>query len=145
MKDGLQEYNMVDGGCTIKNAVRGLVEFGCCEEQLYPYDKNAVNKKPTVQCYSEAVKHRVIEAMRLKVDLNEMKACLYDGYPFTFAIQLFSSFFQAEMNGGRVPIPNLEGLRSDAPNWHGMLAVGYSDQSGCFIVRNSWGENWVSF
>jgi len=24
-----------------------------------------------------------------------------------------------------------------------MLAVGYSDPSGCFIVRNSWGADWV--
>jgi len=24
-----------------------------------------------------------------------------------------------------------------------MLAVGYSDQSNAFIVRNSWGEDWV--
>lgn len=26
---------------------------------------------------------------------------------------------------------------------HALLAVGYSDQSQAFIVRNSWGENWV--
>lgn len=26
---------------------------------------------------------------------------------------------------------------------HALLAVGYSDQSQSFIVRNSWGENWV--
>ena len=25
-----------------------------------------------------------------------------------------------------------------------MLAVGYSDQSRAFIVRNSWGNDWVS-
>ena len=26
---------------------------------------------------------------------------------------------------------------------HAMLAVGYSDQSRSFIVRNSWGQIWV--
>jgi C1A family cysteine protease len=26
---------------------------------------------------------------------------------------------------------------------HAMLAVGYSDESKAFIVRNSWGEDWV--
>jgi C1A family cysteine protease len=25
-----------------------------------------------------------------------------------------------------------------------MLAVGYSDQSNAFIVRNSWGQDWVN-
>ena len=27
---------------------------------------------------------------------------------------------------------------------HAMLAVGYSDRSQSFIVRNSWGEDWVT-
>jgi C1A family cysteine protease len=27
---------------------------------------------------------------------------------------------------------------------HAMLAVGYDDQSKSFIVRNSWGEEWVN-
>ena len=26
---------------------------------------------------------------------------------------------------------------------HALLAVGYSDQSNSFIVRNSWGKYWV--
>jgi hypothetical protein len=26
---------------------------------------------------------------------------------------------------------------------HALLAVGYSDHSKAFIVRNSWGESWV--
>lgn len=26
---------------------------------------------------------------------------------------------------------------------HAMLAVGYSDHSKSFIIRNSWGEDWV--
>jgi C1A family cysteine protease len=26
---------------------------------------------------------------------------------------------------------------------HALLAVGYSDQSESFVVRNSWGQNWV--
>lgn len=28
---------------------------------------------------------------------------------------------------------------------HALLAVGYSDNSHSFIVRNSWGENWVRY
>jgi C1A family cysteine protease len=136
---------MVDGGCMIESAVEALVEFGCCEEQLHPYVTEAVNKKPPPYCYSEAKKHRVIDAMSLKIDLNEMKACLYEGYPFIFGIALFASFGQAARNGGLVPIPNSEEFRSDAHGWHAMLAVGYTDSAQCFIVRNSWGEKWVSF
>ena len=35
-------------------------------------------------------------------------------------------------------------IRETMPCSHAMLAVGYSDQSNSFIVRNSWGQYWVS-
>jgi hypothetical protein len=52
---------------------------------------------------------------------------------------------QAGHNGGRVTTPNPYYESQAAKHGcHAMLAVGYSDPSKCFIVRNSWGENWVS-
>jgi C1A family cysteine protease len=42
-------------------------------------------------------------------------------------------------------MPNVQyDSQSTVHGWHAMLAVGYSDESKCFIVRNSWGEKWVS-
>ena len=74
-----------------------------------------------------------------------MKACLAESYPFVFGLQTFPSFHQSETNGGRVLMPQsvLE-AQNDQHGWHAMLAVGYSDRSRCFIVKNSWGSNWVS-
>ncbi|CAF5153355.1 unnamed protein product, partial [Rotaria sp. Silwood1] len=72
-----------------------------------------------------------------------MKSCLAEGYPFAFGIFTYKSFHDAAKNGGRVPMPNLSSeSQNTSHRAHAMLAVGYSDLSQCFIVRNSWGNNW---
>ncbi|UJR32691.1 hypothetical protein I4U23_020150 [Adineta vaga] len=134
---------IVDGGTAIRSAIAALTEFGCCKEQSYPYNPAYVNHQPPAHCYAEARNYRICQAMNVESDLNEMKACLAEGFPFAFGIQTFNSFATAGSNGGRVPMPQPSYEPQAATHgWHAMLAVGYSDASQCFIVRNSWGENW---
>lgn len=145
IRDGMKESNMADEGTHITSAIVALKEVGCCKEDTHPYGETYVNQQPRPHCYTEAKNHCITEAMQLKTDLDEMKACLAQGYPFAFGLELFESFSQAETNGGKVPMPDL-GNESQRKHhgWHAMLAVGYSDRSQCFIVRNSWGDKWVS-
>lgn len=146
LKDGLDESNMKDDGAFITGAIEGLKEFGCCKEQSFPYKKSNVNKKPLRNCYEEAKAYRVTEGTQVKADLDEMKACLAQGHPFVFGLMLFESFSDAETNDGRVPMPDNEyEAQREVHGWHALLAVGYSDRSQCFIIRNSWGANWVSY
>ena len=146
VEDGLQEYNMEDRGTYIRSAIAGLAKHGCCKESSFPYHNTYAKQKPPPQCYSEASNYRIKTAMHVRTDLDEMKACLAEGFPFTFGLRLFKSFHQAETNGGRVPMPqpHLEPATAQH-SMHAMLAVGYSDPSSCFIVRNSWGQQWVSY
>ena len=145
-EDGLQEYNMKDEGTQIRSAIRALAKYGCCKEKSFPYYAPYANQKPPSQCYLEASNYRIKTAMEIRADLSEMKACLAEGYPFAFGLRLFQSFAQAGNNGGRVPMPQPQFEPPAAQHsWHAMLAVGYSDPSQCFIIRNSWGEAWVSF
>jgi C1A family cysteine protease len=145
LMDPLEKDNIQDNGTTITNAVKALTEYGCCEEKSFPYDLTKINEKPPDHCYEEASQYRISKAMKINVDLNEMKACLAQSYPFAFGLHLFEPFNQSETNGGMVPKPSAD---SEAQNheheWHAMLAVGYDDQLQCFIVKNSWGSNWVS-
>ena len=141
------QYNQIisDGGTVIRSAIAALAEYGCCQEQLYPYNPAYVNRQPPTHCYAEAKNYRISQAMNVQVDLNDMKGCLAEGFPFAFGLQTFNSFGTAGSNGGRVPMPQpLYETQAANRGWHAMLAVGYSDGSQCFIVRNSWGENWVS-
>lgn len=140
------EEDIKDEGSSIPNAIEALREFGCCKETMFPFRYRNVNKKPPQQCYTEAEKYRIEGNTELRGSLDEMKACLAEGYPFIFSLDIWQSFHQAEDNGGRVPMPDFDKEeRSETHGRHAMLAVGYSNRSQCFIVRNSWGETWVRF
>jgi C1A family cysteine protease len=137
---------MKDDGTYIHDAIEALAEFGCCKEQLFPFVLSNLNREPPAECYAEAKNYRIKAGMQLTGDLNEMKACLAEGYPFIFSLALYESFLSAETNGGHVPVPVIDDeLQDTLIGSHAMLAAGYSDRSKCFIVRNSWGEEWVSF
>jgi hypothetical protein len=98
--------DVTDSGCTMTSAIEALEELGICLESMWPYDVSRVNTRPNEQSYDEAKRHRIIEALRVDINLNEMKSCLAQGFPFAFGLQLFTSFDQAAQTGV-VPMPNL--------------------------------------
>jgi hypothetical protein len=143
IKDGAQDNSLTDRGCSINGAIEGLKEFGCCREDMFPYEVSRVNAKPPPNCFSDAISYRITDGMGISSDLNEMKACLAENYPFAFGLVTFVSFSEAETNGGRVPMPGPNEALGTQHSRHAMLAVGYDDRLQCFIVKNSWGTNWV--
>ena len=96
---------VVDSGCTMTSAIEALEELGTCLESVWPYDVSRVNARPNDQAYREAERHKITEALRLNINLNEMKSCLAQGFPFAFGLKLYTSFDQAA-KGGVVPMPN---------------------------------------
>ncbi|CAF4346271.1 unnamed protein product [Rotaria sp. Silwood2] len=130
-KEGLNERTMKDNGTFIRSGIAALKEFGCCKESLYPFNVTHINRKPPSQCYEEGRKYRIVDAMSINPDLNEMKACLAEGYPFAFGLHIFESFNQAQQNEGRVPMPkpDLE-MQHAQHGWHAMLA---GDEGYCYI------------
>lgn len=141
--DGLTEEYMIDHGTTIESGIKALTKYGCCKETLFPYEIKNINRKPKEACYKEGFRFRIVTAMQLNPNLSEMRACLAQGYPFVFGIKTFNSFHSMNKKGLiQTPDPDNEEMNQDH-GWHAMLAVGYNDNKECFIVRNSWGENWV--
>ena len=78
-----------------------------------------------------------MQYQRLGQALSQLKGCLAEGFPFCFGIAVFESFWSAPGQQARVtPLPSA----NDTPvGGHAVLAVGYDDGKGWFIVRNSWG------
>jgi hypothetical protein len=87
------------------SAIEALEEFGTCLESHWPYDISRVNTRPNESAYQEAKHHTITEALRININLYEMKACLAQGFPFAFGLQLYTSFDQAAKTGV-VPMPN---------------------------------------
>ncbi|CAF4906470.1 unnamed protein product [Rotaria sp. Silwood1] len=138
---GNNSESIEDTGCSMADAIEALEEYGTCLESIWPYDTSLVNTRPNNQAYQQGKNHKIHDALRIDIDLNELKSCLAQGFPLAFGIELFSSFDKATQTG-IVPMPNPWDSSRKSHGSHAMLAVGYTDQSKAFIVRNSWGEDW---
>ncbi len=139
------------------NAIEALEEFGTCLESVRPYEISSVNTRPSEDAFEQAKSQQITSALKVNIDLTEMKTCLAQGFPFAFGLRLYESVDKAAKNGV-VPIPDeSEKSRTEHgrcgfrlfcykksndhillfPYRHAMLAAGYSDQSKAFIIRNS--------
>ncbi|MBW4471815.1 MAG: C1 family peptidase [Stenomitos rutilans HA7619-LM2] len=128
-----------DEGTYLRSCIKVLKKYGTCAEATWPFDLHRIFEPPHENAYEEATNFLIEDAYRVDVNLDAMRQCLADGYPFTFGLDLFSSFQKAGSKG-LVPTPDPDNEKHDGG--HAMLCVGYSDEDKVFIVRNSWGEGW---
>ena len=128
-----------DSGAMLRDGIKTLVKQGVCLEKNWPYKIDRFALKPSALCYREALNHQALSYQRI-LTVNEMRACLADGFPFVFGFSVYESFESPEVaRTGIVPMP---GYTERQLGGHAVLAVGYSDGKKRFIVRNSWGTDW---
>ena len=128
-----------DSGAMIRDGIKTLVKQGVCSEKIWPYVISKFKMKPIASCYKEAANHKITSYRRI-LTLDEMRACLAEGFPFVFGFTVYESFeSQAVAKTGVVNMPKKS---EQALGGHAVLAVGYDDAKKRFIVRNSWGEGW---
>ncbi len=132
-----------DSGAEIRDAIKGLNEFGLSPEKTWAYSMNRVLRKPTKTAFTQALDHQTISYERIyqslgKNDLNSIKSALALCCPVVFGFSVFPSFDRIGRSG-RMPLPSIK----EAPlGGHAVFAVGYSDRSRCLLIQNSWGSNW---
>jgi C1A family cysteine protease len=130
-----------DSGAYIRDVIKGLAEFGACDEQFWPYDTKKFSDKPPKKAYTDALKRKIHSYYRIKEDrVNACKQAIYAGHPVIFGFTVYSGFESPEVSKtGKMWLPKPD---ESMVGGHAVLMVGYNDEIGCFIVRNSWGEEW---
>lgn len=129
-----------DSGATLRDGMKTVNKQGACAESMWPYKIGKFAVRPTPTCYKSALADQVTIYQRLVQSLSQLKACLAAGYPFVFGFSVFSSFESSTVTRtGVVPMPR---ETDEYLGGHAVLAVGYSNASRRFIVRNSWGSDW---
>lgn len=128
-----------DSGAQLRDGIKTLVKQGACRESLWPYQAGKFAVRPSPACYRDALGHRITRYRRL-VSLREMKTCLAEGYPFVFGFMVFSSFETPRV--ARSGLVDMPGKREAPLGGHAVMAVGYDEQAGRIIARNSWGPGW---
>lgn len=129
-----------DSGAQIRDGIKSVASQGDCPESEWPYDTSKFTNKPPQKCFDDAVQHKAVQYQRTIRDLNQMKGCLASGYPFVFGFTVYQSFESQEVaKSGHASMPS---PGEQAVGGHAVVAVGYDDSQGWFIVRNSWGTGW---
>lgn len=128
-----------DAGAALRDGIKSLSNEGWCDEKLWPYDISKFTVKPPVDAYLKATEKKISSYHRLDT-LQDMLACLAEGYPFVFGITVFESFESSDVaNNGVVPMPD---PAEKSLGGHAVMAVGYNKKTKRFTVRNSWGKDW---
>jgi C1A family cysteine protease len=133
-----------DSGAMIRDGIKSVGDLGVCPEPMWPYsdqDPGVFTQKPSDPCYAKATNYQALNYRRVPRTLNQMKACLSAGFPFVYGFSVYESFeTQKVAKTGKVPMPNTS--KEQLLGGHAVLAVGYNESEGAFIVRNSWGTDW---
>jgi C1A family cysteine protease len=128
-----------DSGAEIRDGMKVLAGQGVCPESIWPYIIQKFTKKPGKEAINAAANYRILQYQRVN-NLDELKAALVDGQPVVFGFNVYQSFEADEVaKTGMVPMP-ADG--EQLLGGHAVLAVGYDDEKGYVMVRNSWGEDW---
>ncbi|HEX7964847.1 MAG TPA: C1 family peptidase [Gammaproteobacteria bacterium] len=129
-----------DAGAPLREAIKVLAKHGDCPEHHWPYEAAKVNVEPPHPCYRDAVRYRDMVYERVPQDLAHMKGCLAARQAFVLAFGVYESSETKEAaKACTMPIPK-EGEKFLGN--HAVMAVGYDDAHGHFILRNSWGPHW---
>jgi C1A family cysteine protease len=128
-----------DAGAMIRDGIKTLARQGACTEQSWPYDIARFATKPPKKCYTEALDYQILSYARLNT-LDEMRACLADGFPFVFGFSVYEGFESQQV--ARTGVVDMPGKEERMLGGHAVLGVGYDDAARRVIVRNSWGTGW---
>jgi C1A family cysteine protease len=131
-----------DSGARIRDGIKTIVKLGVCPEVDWPYseDQKIVTEKPPQKAYTDATPNKANAYHRITQNLNQMKGCLAEGFPFVFGFTVYESFESPEV--AKTGVVNMPASTEQQVGGHAVAAVGYDDALQRFIVRNSWGPDW---
>ncbi len=128
-----------DSGAMIRDGIKVCAKYGACDELIWPYNINRFDEKPDKKAYTDGKEHRIVSYHRI-LTLDEMRACLAEGFPFVFGFAVYESFETQQV--AKTGIVNMPKKSERMLGGHAVMSVGYDDKVKRFLVRNSWGSNW---
>lgn len=131
-----------DSGAMLRDTIKSINKFGACPESIWPYDITKFTLKPTVTCYETASRHKAVSYRQVSQNLDQMKGCLAEGYPFAFGMTVYESFEGSTV--AQTGVLQMPTSGEKEVGGHAILVVGYDNATQRFLIRNSWGADWGS-
>lgn len=124
-----------DSGATLRNALKGLQRWGVCTDDLWKYDTEKFNVKPTPECYADAEPRKIPVYQRVTSVGSAMDA-LSVGHPVVIGTPVYNTFDYLD------EYDYVMTARGFVTGYHAMTIVGYDTSGKYFIVKNSYGTGW---
>lgn len=128
-----------DSGASLTDTLKTLTKYGNPYETLWPYIIQKFRTKPIPRVIKDASNHKIKTGLVVQQNLDHMKSCLAEGFPFIFGFTVYESFDGDVATSGICPMPK-DG--EEMFGGHAVMAVGYDDDKSMFKIRNSWGVAW---
>lgn len=130
-----------DSGVDNRTMLKALAQYGWCDESLWPYDISQFTKKPPQAAYDQASQRsNKIQYLSINQDLDTMKGCIAEGFPFIFGFTVYESLETQQVDKtGDVPMPS---PNEKVLGGHDILIVGYDDTTQRFKFKNHWTPQW---
>ncbi len=125
-----------DTGSSFQDVIDSIGKKGICKEALHPYGKS-IDEKPSANAYDDGKKRRIVKALNVNIEENDIKSAIQQGYPVAVSLKIYPSFHKTT---GFVRTPSAAEKMSGKFGYHAMVVVGYTDETRHFVVRNSWGK-----
>lgn len=129
-----------DSGAQIRDGMKAVARWGVCSEDAWPYVAANLAVAPPQPCYAEALANKAIRYSRISGNLQDLKGCLAEGYPFVFGMSIYTNFFTPQV--AKTGIGPMPGPSDALKGGHAVTAVGYDDSKQTFLIRNSCGTGW---
>ena len=98
-----------DNGAEIHDGIQSIHRLGVCNEKDWPYDIDKFTEKPDEKCYDWAKHHVAQKFHAIEHDIDQLKLCLFHGYPVSFGFNVYSSFETKEVaETGIMKMPSSE-------------------------------------
>lgn len=129
-----------DSGVDNRSLMKALVNYGYCDEELWPYEISRFRVKPSAEAIAQAATRKIKSYSSVLQNLDAMRTALANGDSFIYGFTVYSSFQSNETERtGYVSLPsNVESVLGG----HDVLICGYSDELKAFKFRNSYGIGW---
>ena len=124
----------VDRGATFQNSMNVIRNNGICDEALWPYSYYNINTPPPQRCVERRKLHSSMKPFRLPSNSRCIAYAIRTQHPVVVGVLLTKTFQNSDE---RVPT-----LTEPVVSKHAMVAVGVTENDDCFVIRNSWGQNW---
>jgi hypothetical protein len=127
-----------DTGAYIRDGLKSMAQYGCCSEELWPYDISKFDVRPTPECYIDGAQ-RLVTRYESLYTLRDMLEVLSNDQPVVIGTLVYDSFMTLDARSPVVQLPKDSDIAIGA---HAMVLVGYDLDRQQFLAKNSFGTDW---